>query len=456
MTVMRYPELLNRFYEMESKEKLFDITDKKCVYIWDIVRYYVFTNLLWHKNNSDAQNKNRKRLPNILNIFDCLIRNIYILLFIKRKYFFFTASRNKYDFNKYFDQNAYNTIKLFHKNQCIIDESYLKSKKHIYSKYLVFSNSSIIYKLLSSKTGDFSFDSIKNIVDKYFPENSISVNCLENEYKRFYKEMRYFHLLFKRIRPSIVFVTQNGIRKGLYAAADILKIPTIEFNHGIVYDGHMAYSYPRTQGIKNYSADYIFKLGDFWFKDMFLPNSKLVNAGNDYFVPKINEDTKLCKNKILVISSDVMGILLKDFIIKLHNEYPEYNNYHFIFKLHPNQFSEKERYISYLKKFSNVEVITDEMDVPECMQTCRTMFTIQSTAAFEALQMNRKVILLRRLSYETMQVLFNEANLYLVDSPSEFNIAINRPIINSSQQYFEPYNQNKVLEEINKILEDGK
>lgn len=450
---MKYSELLHNFYKMEVEERLFEVKDKNGVCVWDIVRYYVFTSLLWPNDTKNNIPSTTSLLSFSSKIYK-LFRNLWIVIFIRRKYFLFLHSRNKQpNTGLFFDQNAYDTLKLLPAKDCLINEMYPTGGVDAYDSITTFSSSGILYTLLKYNLSKYDFSRIKSIIDKYFNSNTISVNRLNDEYKLYQIERRFYKIILRMTSAKILFVTQAGIRKGLFAAAKELKIPSIEFNHGIVYDGHMAYSYPRIKNISNICPDYIFALSSFWFRDMYLPNSKVIPVGNSYFYPiwEPHNSPEVDKT-ILVISANVFGFTLKNFLIDLFESYPCSSEYKFIFKLHPNQFNQLDEYRDYFKEYPNVSVITNEKSVSQCMQDCATLFSIQSTAAFEALQMKRKVILLKKLSYETMQVLFYNKNVHLVDTPKEFLTVIQAPITDTVDEYFSKFDSNKAKQFIDNIM----
>lgn len=434
---------------MEVENHLFEIKDTKGVFVWDIVRYRVFLNLQWKDKGSKSITKTN--IAKKVSLTAANITNFIWAILQRKEYFFFLCSRNKQkDTGRNFDQNAFDTLGLLPKYKCIINESFVDSSNFIYDDYTTIRNTNLILRLFRKKYDLYDYTEIINIVKKYFPDMSLTQEQLNSEYMRFWEEYRYYRFLFRITGAKLVFVTQSRILKGLYYAARSLDLRTIEFNHGIVFDGHMAYSYPAGIKCTNYNANVIFSLSHFWFRDMYLPNTSVIPVGNTYFYPNINENSNnIDTHSILVVSSNVMGVLLKDFVIKSIENHPELLEYHFYFKLHPNQFKEKEEYEGYFENYKNVSVVSTEKSVPEYLSFCETLFTIQSTAAFEALQIGRKVIILKAFSYETMQVLFGEPNIYTIDSTDEFVTCLQKDNERRSHEYFEKFNATVALNMIN-------
>ena len=112
------------------------------------------------------------------------------------------------------------------------------------------------------------------------------------------------------------------------------------------------------------------------------------------------------------------------------------------FKLHPNQFDEKEYYIESLREFENIEVISDEFSVSDLIGKCDTIFTIISTTIYEALQSGRRVILLKEPPYKDHKHIFDRKNLHLVDTVEDFISALNTEIVTDKNvTFFAPFDK---------------
>lgn len=247
-------------------------------------------------------------------------------------------------------------------------------------------------------------------------------------------------------------MTQNGILKAFLKAAQRNRIPVFEFQHGVVDRGHLAYNYPKMDYKEGQVTlpDTILSLSSFWFNELYLPNVKIASIGNDYFYSPLAEIASTTDSSvpesILVISSDVFGKDLSDFILRLEKE-GQVKNIPIYFKLHPNQFFEKEYYIEKLRSINNLRIITNEQSVGELLKICNTVFAIQSTAIYEALQANRKVILLKKMSYLRHKHIFDRKNLHLVDTTEDFISALNTKIvIDQNVAFFAPFDKEAFFE----------
>lgn len=454
---MDFQLFLSRFYRMEEDEHLFDYLDRYGVSVWDIVRHDVFYSCLWtynHLEDSPAPNSSKQLLEKIHSF---LSLGIY-LLFKRPRCLFFLCSRNTLDKSTLkYDANADNTLSLFNKKDLVLLESFSNRKSTIYfnNGYPIFSITNIGQRIIGLiKKYHYDYSPIIKIVEKYFPDNVINCSHLDDEYGRFNYDRRFYKLLLKLSKTSCVFLTQNNLQKGLLYAAHSLGIHTVEFQHGVVYDGHPAYSYPHVDdlGKKVITSDYIFSFSPFWLSSFYLPKTTVIPVGNDYFSRRIEvTHNSASKQRIIVVSANEVGFIIRDFV----KECLEYNNtfsdYTFVFKLHPNQFNQFEYYKGFFSPYDNVEVISNQKSIPDLLYDCETMISIDSTAEYEALQSGRKVVKFKRASYNGVMGLFQLPNVYIADNPHDLYNALTEPIINEKSIFFDTYNKQLAIEQLKAI-----
>lgn len=430
----------DRFLDFESKQHLFDLKDKEGTCVWDIVRFYIYINLLW---DYSTVSKPLKKKKNYLQYF----KNVYKWIsccFTKKDYLFFLCSRNVLN-NCYFDKNAENILDIIdHKNMIIIETYDIEFSKLGYkSKHILgLLPFSFISKLFVHK--HYNFQPILELINEEFKTNNITIDYLDNLYRIFYIQKWFYSHFLRKWGIKKVFLTQNGIQKGLLAACRDLGITSIEFQHGIVDKGHLAYSYPHQTSYENcYVPDKILSFSDFWFNDCIIPSTEIIPIGNDYFTISPSNQLSQENNKnILVISADIFGEELSSFILSCLKK-SFWKDYTFYFKLHPNQFFEYQKYCHKFEKYSNVVVMTNESDVPSLIDKTQYMLTIQSTAVYEALQKGNRVFLLKRNSYKRQEHIFKYQNVDLIDNEMEFEEKISSNFIikqNSTPQFFVPFN----------------
>lgn len=447
--------LWNRFLSFEERNALFDVKDKNGVYVWDIVRFYVYIDLLWSNNPSTAKKMPfPKRIIRLLKVLAFYFRS----LFVKGNYLFFLASRNKLG-NTFVDKNAYNVLQNIAANEILAIESYEESfastngcKCKLLLPLLPFHS---ISRLVVNR--NFDFEPILSQIKTEFPDCQLDARYLNTLYQIFYVQRGIYRFLLRKWKVKRVFLTQNEIQKALIAACKDLHIPIYEFQHGIVDQGHLAYSYPNTNLNNVYLPDKIMSLSNFWFKDCIMPKCDIVPLGNDYFLPSRKENNiGERKGKILVVSADVFGRELAAFVQECA-ERDFFKNYTFYFKLHPNQFSEYDYYLNIFKDKGRIFVYRNEKDIPTLVSETEVMLTIQSTALYEGLQKGIVACILKRSSYMRQAHVFNLPNVFLIDNVSDFEKAVQtskslkEEALNDIPHFFEPFNadlfRKKILNE---------
>lgn len=397
---------IDDFLDFEKRYSLFDLVDEKENFIWDVFRYYISFCIYGYEGNS-IKNGSKKR--NIFSIIKIMLNDI---LPIKRDIFFYLSSRNKIG-SKNFDQNSYATLLKADKKNTIIYESYqyknLVYNGRIFGPQLLSFYKKFFYKKQSSDLIVYLY----NLVKKEF-SITLDISVLNQLYNDFLASKQFYEFFFKYHGVKKIFITQNGIQKGFFAAAKKLQILTYEFQHGTVDKGHMAYSYPDIPMLldKVYLPTKILSFSSFWFSEFYCPVPRLI-IGNDYFA---KTEMKLGERKnILVISADVFGHELVSVVksIRMSNKNAVIN-----FKLHPNEFSDINYYQTVFAK-DNINIITNEFTVPQLLEKTKIMLTVCSTAAYEALQNGIPVIIYKGSMYEEMSNIFSCEGVYISDDNNE-------------------------------------
>ena len=430
-------ELAYQFLAFEKENNLFDLQDTKGTYYWDIIRYYVYIKLLSLEESLPKKHKRRINLSVFRRIIDFFL---IFLTYSKKHFLFYLSSRDKDISGENIDRNSKTSYDLLKEKKCLLIESFCPNLKGSY-----FLPQNIYYKLFKKKYFDFSY--ILEILNNTFGEMKISNEYLNSILNHYYSDLSFFKKILKKHKVEKIFMTQSGIQKGLIKAAKELDIKIFEFQHGVVYKNHLAYSYPSGSfNGKVYLPDTILSFSPFWFQDVFLPNVNIVPIGNDFLYNSIKANGLIKLQKgILIISTNFFGKKLLNFI-KKNAFQKKTRNIPIFFKLHPNQFDEKEYYIENLREFENIRVISNEYSVSDLIEKCDTVFTIISTTVYEALQSERRVILLKEFPYEDHKHVFDRKNLHLVDTVEDFISALTTEIVTDENiTFFAPFDREAFL-----------
>lgn len=436
------------FFDFEIKNKLFDFKDKKGITIWESIRYSVCNQAVmkWETHKKNIANNGTNyylTLKKILSFF------VYLISHRKADTMFFLCSRDIKD-GVYYDKILGDVYDLTDKTRCFVIESNNIDVKEKY-KYKGETCTTIIVtlikKLLKHKTYNTE---IKNILTTNFPNIQFNFNELQNDYQNFYAQYYFYRFLFKICKIRKMFLVQNGIQKGMFAAAKEFGVKIIELQHGQVSENHPAYSYPT--GIadtpnKIYTPDYFLTFGNFWMQKNVFPGAKIEILGNNFYSQESKTDSKEdIKKKILVISSFVHGDILSHCVKEISTKD---DNFYFYFKLHPNEFADIDKYKNYFKDNKNIKIIRNEATVSELLSQIEFVFLIQSTAELETLRNGKKVIVLKKIDYEVMDFVFNEKGIYFIDEAEEFIDCYNAhkdEKIKPRNDIFQPFDQAKALE----------
>lgn len=434
----------DRFLEFEKKNQLFDITDNEGTNVWNLIRLYVYTKIAYGNTMTITNNEKTKKtitdkLRSLIVIFRWLLKR-------RKKFFFFLASRNTKD-GQVFDQNIIQTLNQFQVNDCFLMESYadINDKRLMYSRTPCPELEHYLSPFIRNK---YDFNNEIKILKSSYRDIEITEHELLSIYRSFYSQYYFYKWFFKKFQFEKIFLTQNSLQQGMYRAAHELKIPVYEFQHGIVNKAHMAYSYP--EGIidlknKIYVADIIFSIAPFWFKDVYNPYSTILPIGNDYFAPNIVRD-KIEKGSFIVVSANVFGANLSKIVLEMLLKGNITSNIYF--KLHPNQFFEKEYYLEEFKAFPNVKVISNEESMQSLLSRVENMLVIQSTAVYEALFSGVKVFIYKKQSYFVHQDIFDHEGVYLVDNVDRIISILSDSkdiILQPDKTFFSHYDKEKLL-----------
>ena len=430
------------FLDFEKRNNLFSIQDTEGTYLWDIIRGDIYFKLLW--KNIPTPNISKSKIHKI-PFYKRILKDFFRLFFFKKKkrYLFFKASRYKNKKNTFFDQSIKNVYDFFPKEDSIVIESYTEKCP----KDFFFSPYSIFRKFVQSKKYDFTF--LINLLREEFGCLNFDSSFLNRIMNNYYSDLYFYKKIFKKYKIEKVFICQNGIQKGLFRAGKELGVKVYEVQHGSADIGHLVYHYPSLEYIQEQISlpDVILSFSPFWFKELNLPNVTIHSVGNDYLYAPFKEKENIdhLKKGITIISADIYGEILSNFILS-ESCYKVLENIPIHFKLHPNQYHEKEHYIQKFKNIKNITVISNELSIGELLDKCDTIFTIVSTVIYEALQADHKIIILKQENYLEVDHIFNCENVYLVDTINDFISALNTEIVTTQNvEFFTPFDKEALL-----------
>lgn len=439
--ISKVKEINDKFIEIEKDLELFNVTNKKGIIWWDIVRYRVYEEIYHEVMQSDKIEKSSLKE----NIYNLLIGSIKDLVYIfnnilkNKEYVCFISSREKankqfqdkimYDlYSKVIDKSF--IIESF-ASPCIDDRNYI-----FYNIYI-----KIIKKIISKLNyfiGYYSFKegvSIANKITDMFDikdKNKI-FNLIKDLILEWKIEECYYTFLFRIIKPKKVFVIQNGVQKSIFFAANKLGIPCYEFQHGQMNKYHMLYTYPENiKGLQTLPLG-IITFGTYWGNNYPVKYKKII--GKKFLL------NNLKNNGICIIFNSQNFNKILDFTIELYNKNKIDKSVYI--KLHPIQKG----------KFEQVNKLVGDKFIVLPMQTkiediypkVDSIVVTDSTCIYEAIYLNKVVYVLDTPESYINEECFDNINVHIIQNT---NILDEKYVINTQRNmYYQEYNE-KIIDEI--------
>jgi len=427
--IVNVKKTYERFHEMEKEYNLFSLRSKYNHPVWDICRYNIYNEINLKSNiksNDNIVSQTNQRGRSKFKSF------LYLLKSIKsfNKSVFFTASRESNVEGKLFDRNAIDAINLLFPEVFIVET--IKSNKNLIYSDFTYSYDGILnsfFNFFLKKSHPISQPINKiiyNALNEYFREFHFSSETIVDVYKKFLFSYYYYLVLLRLIHPKRIFLTQNGIQKGLILAARSHKIPIFEFQHGLIDKSHMAYSYNKMINFHKNDIilpDKVLFYSDYWANKIYIPFVDKQVIGNSILT------TAICfkdENIITIISADIYSNWLKDLTRKLALLF---RNTTFYYKLHSNEYGGLSSYIEFFIDLPNVSVIKNEISILNLISFSKIFILIESTVVYEVLQHGRPVCLYNKPGSEIHDDILNSSLVFRADTAVEMYNIISRLII---------------------------
>lgn len=437
-------EFSEKFLEIEEKENLFNLKHND-LYYWDIVRYHIFCDVFYSSSGIEISNKTnpRDKISIIKKVILCL-KYFYFTL-KKTDYIFFTTSRNLDENNKFYDINL-NELITSTTNSLIIETRQPVKYGNISSKSV--HNYGLAIDLFFNKTIKRFFGKKEYCdfpkIEKLFFENfnfKIHSEIMQDAIDTHLIHLNHYKKLFKRIKPKAVFVIQNGQQKGLFAAANQLKIPAIEMQHSLIGTYSLLYSYPNSIQPNKLETlpQYFFSYSEFWTKNINYPVVKKIAIGNTTLAKKIDKLDPVYSITILYADGydKLLNVLINDLLSKGFHE-------KICIKLHPSLFNHHSDIIRLFQNYPFIDVIKNEKSVEQLFAITKTVLTIHSTVVYQSLYNGIPVLLYTVLDYRTHRDVFNNPLLFQVNDAGEIiktikTIDKTKAKNNESEKYFKEF-----------------
>lgn len=400
--------MVEKFLEFESKEKMFDKKIEN-VNFWGFIRWNIYLEILDKSgfakyDNSPWKSEPLKKMELFLN---CTIRNPLLRLQKREVLFIQTHRKEKGDDGVYeciftgevakeFDEKCYVANLPFRgKEEKVLDE-----KNTIYLDYILCLGkicgkiNGIINKRYASDCIFFA----KELNEKI--KSNLKVD-LGEEYLIKYVKNNFFYYrsikkmlrhLLMRVSPSVIVevCSYGGVQLAINEIAKELDIKTIELQHGIINEKHIAYNYPNKKSYP-FFPDELFLFSEYWKSTCRFPieQNSLVVTGFPYIEKNIRkyEGGKKEGLNIIILSQPVdvnlFSSIILDCVERLNNLGV---TYHMIYKLHPREYHVKSNTYDMIESYPQVTMIRDDkVNLYYYLASSDIQIGMYSTALYEGL-----------------------------------------------------------------------
>lgn len=407
------------FLDMEERDGLFDLRLSDGTYYWDLVRYEVF-GALFHAYQGPFESPANipKAAPSLVkNVVKRSINAIMRWRIVHRrpKYLFCTIQRAKHD-GRFVDLIADPVLELVEHESVAMELAHVTTRS--VNAVLARSEARLPAPLIRGSrllSGDHQVvRELGEVLSKRFDQHIDLSRLLTEPLAAYFQYRRHFSRMFARHTPKAIVVNNNGLLKGLFAAARGHGIPTLELQHGTTSPEGPFWSYPlpirsNHPGLTLPTAFLTF--ADYWNTNTNYPVRHVLTIGNRHlFQPRSPNTT----GNIAVLSAYMYQKELGELTGFLAARFP---NRLFYFKLHPHQFKNLEEIKGEFAEHPNVRVVTDDLTLTQLFALSDFVVGIHSTALYSALQANKNVMIYRRANYYFLKDIFAHCELFA--SPDE-------------------------------------
>ncbi len=396
-----------KFEEAFLKEKI--IISKFLV--WPLIRQGVYELIFSHKNLSLGTSIDRKKNFNISKTLLSFLKNISLLpkdlfslkgIFKKSDVLIINVSPKRVEIDgDYTNPSLWNLTQSLKNYEISILNTQsvdlrIKGINKIDISYLlkIFTRLSKIFYLIDRQWKD----SEKIFSEKVKKNYDLNLNW-KHIYSQIFKRNQYtsffVELIIKFSKPKIIIYNDNGILNASINVAFNKKIPTVDYQHGLLSNYYVLYNHNQfiDQDYKNYLSDYYLAWGSFRLSS-YNKNYLTRVGGNPFFEKKLKEYkfVKKEKNSILFISDGkTTKKVLQELALYLNKELDDYKIF---YKLRPEEYQTWQEDYSLLEKISNsIYVIQDDdIDIYYYFKKCEFVIGTNSTALVEAIPFSEVLV----------------------------------------------------------------
>ena len=437
-------DLREHFLKWEDDNKFYDFKVNN-ISIYTFIRFELFEALVLEINPIVSFQKNEDQLKHKIDYFGILRNSLFFFVKIFKlfkKEIVITNSENRIKVkNIYQDIFFEKIIENINKDFAVLEFPNVKTlhkKPRSYETNTV--NADFFYLLEKIITLNNKKDNIKNFTRHitlsynklYYKIHKTNIDCdilqkkIENRvYRNIKRKSIYFHF-FRLTKPKKIYIKSayTPLNQIIISNAITNNIPVIEVQHGHIYPSHIGYLLPFNKKHHDLFPNYIY-LWSNYYKEVLLnnnwPNNKLLNIGN-FTLKKFSKATQIdselinIKNEyetiITILSQHTLADKFIDYLSDI-KKLPE--NVGIIIKLHPKYTDFQIEKYSTISTKNNIHIL-NQVDIYELFSISDLLVSAYSTSIIEAIQVRKKVHLLKTQSSSLYENLLNMRQLVFSSS----------------------------------------
>lgn len=267
----------------------------------------------------------------------------------------------------------------------------------------------------------------------------------------------FYERVLNRVDPEVVVDVVSYGSETLIEACKRKEIPVVELQHGVIYDHHYGYSYPKEHP-KHTFPDYLFTFGEFWNANARypIPDERVIPVGYPYLEKRSKtSDERGPSDQIIFISQGTIGDQLSKFAVETHND-PRID-YNIVYKLHPGEYDRWSEEYPWLVD-SGIKVIDGPNPaLYEIFAESSVQIGVGSTAIYEGLCFNLNTFIYDCVGSEILTPLVEEGVASMIATVDDLieGLDSDRHSQFDRTRFFRPNSVKKIEEQLKRIANEG-
>lgn len=191
--------------------------------------------------------------------------------------------------------------------------------------------------------------------------------------------------LIDRIDPSVAVVVVSYGKETFIEACKRNNVPVVELQHGVIYEEHYGYSYPKGE-TKETFPDYLFTFGEFWNEGINypIPDSHVIPVGYPYLEQRLDRYRDIeSGDQLLFISQGTIGHELSQFALAVEED--SRIDLDVVYKLHPGEYDRWKNEYPWLENTDITVVDRSNPPLYQLFAESKIQIGVGSTAVYEGL-----------------------------------------------------------------------